>query len=72
MSTTHEITIWCDADGCFEWHQGSAKFVRDEAWGRGWRRRKIMRKVSGGEMKLAMSDLCPRCARRYAPAKVRP
>lgn len=45
MSVTHEITLWCDADGCDEWiqfndhesHHGKVSEARKLAKRAGWR-----------------------------------
>ena len=50
MSITRETTVWCDGEGCYEWHQssGPAAAARSEAKVMKWKIRKGL-------------DLCPKC-----------
>lgn len=57
MSASTDVTIWCDAEGCFEWAQGEAGWnasrVRGSLYPSGWIRvRRDGRTI----------DVCSECA----------
>lgn len=66
MSSSRQVTIWCD--GCSEWEQASvsATRLRKELRKQGWTTREVDFLVPGVSEVRRKRDYCPACSKKRA------